>query len=644
MLKQSLLLILIIIFFQLCACGSLEKVQVLGNTSLHDTTNIVAGVGEFFYAAPAEGIFKINENGEQTMISSDKAYYLNCVDEWLYYLVYEPKFKDVIYKLSRDGKEKSLFMEIPPEYNRAGSILVINNWIYFCSNEGLSRINMKNKGIEPVIKELGSIVGVQDEWIFYQTETGIQKFHLDGSNKVVIYEHSGGIQSAILNEERIYAMVLGKDHHKGDLLRMSLDGTDLFQYDTISIWGPLGWSDTEIRVHDGWIYYYLNLNMDDLRRISIDGKTDEVFIKGRIQNVVFAGDWIFFSDYRVNDSWDCMMKLDKTQIIKLCRFDWIGDPQEQNLNAKEEFSNDCSEAKEKVQVLGNTQLYYTSNIVAGGGEFFYAIPTEGIMKINENGEQTMISTDDAHCLNYVGEWLYYIVYKSSIETVYKLSRDGKEKTLFIEIPPEYGYARSILLINNWIYFVNDKGLFRINMENKEIEPIIRESGSIVGVQGEWVLYGTNTEIQKFHLDGSDKVTIYKNSAGIQCAILDGDWIYFVITGRDHYKGDLLRVKLDGTDLFQYDALSIWKPFGWSDTEICIHDGWIYYHLSYRSEGLRRLSIDGSIDEVFIEGRIRDIVFAEDWIFFSDFTIDDPWDYMMMVDKTQIIKLRSLKLD
>ncbi|MCL1982661.1 MAG: DUF5050 domain-containing protein [Clostridiales bacterium] len=181
------------------------------------------------------------------------------------------------------------------------------------------------------------------------------------------------------------------------------------------------------------------------------------------------------------------------------------------------------------------------------------------------------------------------------------------------------------------------------MDSKEIDAVIEEAGAIVGIKNEWVYYETQNEICKFHLDGSNRVSIYESANGIQSAMLDGDWIYIVTNWQDSRRGALQKVRLDGTGLLHFEDIADAKPFGWADMEIRVHDDWVYYSLEVKPGNLYRVSSNGNANEVFIEGHITNVAFADDWIFFEDITIEEPWIYMMKLDKTQKKKLYRLDL-
>jgi hypothetical protein len=301
----------------------IEIVETTGNSSGSNGRVVASGDGAYYYTDPYVGIMKVTKEGAITVLSSDRTNRIHISDGWIYYQIIDGIKENTgsIYMLSTDGGEKAVFLECKPSaYINFSSL--INNWIYFRHEDGMSRINIDSKTIEPIIKgELPSILGAKDEWMYLLSGNIFYKTYLDGSNKTLLFESDEEAYQGRFDGEWIYFTTLtyGMLHDK--LYKMRLDGSDLTAYNQLPYPDRpmLTWGAMSIYVYDGWIYYQSTAMVDiqRLRRIKADSSSYEEFIEGKYLDVAFIDDWIFYRDTNFQEHSVYMMKLDKSEKIKL---------------------------------------------------------------------------------------------------------------------------------------------------------------------------------------------------------------------------------------------------------------------------------------------------------------------------------------
>ncbi|MCL1981636.1 MAG: DUF5050 domain-containing protein [Clostridiales bacterium] len=331
-------------------------------------------------------------------------------------------------------------------------------------------------------------------------------------------------------------------------------------------------------------------------------------------------------------------------VLMSCSCDNINSPIENMAESQNTHENKALARPENAVKFGNVSNNFTLWVAADGDAFYYSSGKD-IKKITSGSEQILLATESSLWINTMDGWLYCDGREKGNPAIYKLSTFGTEQAVIAEFDPSEGNPQHLLVVNNWLYFQNHKGLCRMDLQTEEIEIVFQGSGDRIGVKDEWIYMQQKGKIYKFHLNGSDKALVYGDDY-INYAFLDGDWIYFTSISNasddgNDVNGKLKRIRTDGSDLMEYDQ----QPFGnydtsWAHMYIWVHGGWVYYTYGEISADLRRISPDGDIDELYIEGRIGYVYFAEEWIFFRDYTIGDAGAYMMKLDKSEKVKLCS----
>ena len=130
-LKYIYKIVLITIFFltfSACNSNNIELGYIYGN--LNNEGRLAGSNGWIYYtiSGSGHGLYKMKSDGsEQTKINTDKAFWINIVDDYIYYFNNnDAEQSGGICKLKMDGSNKTLITR-----DVAYSINVIGSWIYY---------------------------------------------------------------------------------------------------------------------------------------------------------------------------------------------------------------------------------------------------------------------------------------------------------------------------------------------------------------------------------------------------------------------------------------------------------------------------------------------------------------------------------
>ena len=122
-----------------------------------------------FYNKYPDGIFKINDDGSEFLITDDLAYSINLKDEWIYYLCLgEDSFKLDVMKIKKDGTNKQLLNTINSTYTR---IFVNGDWLYYSNHDSgksvISKMDFNGENVSVVIDKAIQNFQVTNKYIYY---------------------------------------------------------------------------------------------------------------------------------------------------------------------------------------------------------------------------------------------------------------------------------------------------------------------------------------------------------------------------------------------------------------------------------------------------------------------------------------------
>lgn len=272
-----------------------------------------------------------------------------------------------------------------------GLAAIQGDWIYYCTSEGLFKINIDGTGEQLLFSDATENnciyhINVVGDWVYYENFIeGIRSQYRIKTN---------GTERQLIGDGR-------QTHVIGDALywfdrpigyRMSIDSTDsqiIFQ-ESVS-------SDYTVNIFEDWIYFCIE--GDDgkygIYKIRTDGTEKTCLYSGRTDYLIVDGDFVYFEGYR-----DCnlyRMKLDGSELTLV--FD---DPLEWSFN------------------ISDGWIYYCNQ-----DDFcMYRVRTDGT-------EKQKISSDWANDMCVVGEWIYYKAVVTTETSAYdmqcRIKTDGTER-------------------------------------------------------------------------------------------------------------------------------------------------------------------------------------------------------------------------
>lgn len=273
-------------------------------------------------------------------------------------------------------------------------------------------------------------------------------------------------------------------------------------------------------------------------------------------------------------------------------------------------------------VYGNTQGNISNfGFVAQQGDWIY-YNNNTLYKIKTDGTgKTEVSKDVPTFINVVGDWIYYIESLSGTNKMYKVKSDGTERTKLSDDISLY-----MVVAWDWIYYMNasDQGkLYKMKTDGTSKTKLNNEITLDINVSGGWVYYITQvgsgaSEVHKVRTDGTGLTMIY-GASNMAFLNVSGDYLYFETNDADGKKGDLIKVKNDGTNYstINYDNTAY----------INVSGDWIYFSNLSDGNKLYKMKIDGT-------GTIK--INDDDAAFIN---ISDQWIYYATSSQTDTIKVK-----
>ncbi|MGK0468136.1 MAG: hypothetical protein ACJAX4_003456 [Clostridium sp.] len=262
-------------------------------------------------------------------------------------------------------------------------------------------------------------------------------------------------------------------------------------------------------------------------------------------------------------------------------------------------------------VYGNTQGNISNfGFVAQQGDWIY-YNNNTLYKIKTDGTgKTEISKDVATFINVSGEWVYYIEYLSGTNNMYKVKTDGTKRTKLSDDSSYY-----MVVAWDWIYYMNasDEGsLYKMKTDGTHKTKLNNEVALDVNVSGGWVYYITwvdsgECEIHKVRTNGTG-LTMLSGATNMAFLNVSGDYLYFETNDADGERGDLMKVKIDGTS---------YSTINYDNTEyLNVSGDWIYY--SNLSDGgkLYKMKTDGTGDIKINDDDAIFINIVGEWIYYK----------------------------
>lgn len=445
----------------------------------------------YLYFSQYPYLYRMNNDGTNRVQINSGSYLLNynITEEGIYY---NDHASFSLYFMSHEAKERKQLVTDNPY-----GIHVLGNYIYFTNN------------------------GDSNRWY---------KVRKDGSDKSKF-----GISTAISHVKNIDAdVVLGsKFSLPSEVAAVTVDGEEIIV--------PVEWASDAINtLKTGRTLYTGRVKGTDIEVSLTLNVIDEKLIgntTGNISNRSFAAqneEWVFIYNYRMRP--DGTQKTKYTEDIAL-NLNVIGDTIYYSNNGINKVNSNgtgktriTADSASNVSVVGDW-IYYINR---SDNETLYKIRTNGqdrekltndiirefvasegwiyyrnnsdinkFYKIRTNGTQRVkISEDSPYYINVVGEWIYY---QSTYNTLYKIKKDGSEKTLVTEV----NEWCNLNISGDWMYLRKSDGLTKVSLDGTKSISICSVFPYNINVSGQWIYFESSDTVYRIKADRTVMETVVK---------------------------------------------------------------------------------------------------------------------------------------
>lgn len=273
-----------------------------------------------------------------------------------------------------------------------------------------------------------------------------------------------------------------------------------------------------------WIYFYDNNS--GLYKNKEDGSSMSQLSNNCSGNINVVGDYIYYSGSAMYDE-------SGPGIYKI-KTDGSG-------------KTKISDENPRSLIVVNNTIYYLTTSITNNHDNLYKMNTDG------SGKTILNEEDSIESFNVLGNKIYYINHSDNNE-MYKMNIDGSN---VIKIRDEA--VNEIVADDDWIYFSNDKGIYRIKDDNSKIECIVERPNSYnqFNISQGYIYYGG---LYRAKVDGSEKREIInpdtiklwaKGSMSVEVPNIAGEWMYYkatVFTLGEDMISELYKAKVDGSEI------------------------------------------------------------------------------------------------
>jgi hypothetical protein len=262
-----------------------------GNTSGNlSNIGMAAQEGNWIYCSPRVPIYKLkNDDSGKTQICDDNAWFINVVNDWIYYSNGNDSAK--LYKIRSDGSSRTRLNDEESSY-----ICVLGDWIYYSnsiSKDGhLYKIKTDGSSRTKICDDAIGAIYVADDWIYYINSNDsykLYKIKTDGSSRTKLSDDWIPGSMNVVGDWIYYGN--GSDSFR--LYKIKTDGSGYTILIDDAFW--------DINVVGDWIYYSNNSDNGNLYKIRMDG-TGRTKLYGESSNlgestdwINVVGDWIYFA-------------------------------------------------------------------------------------------------------------------------------------------------------------------------------------------------------------------------------------------------------------------------------------------------------------------------------------------------------------
>lgn len=116
-------------------------------------------------------------------------------------------------------------------------------------------------------------------------------------------------------------------------------------------------------------------------------------------------------------------------------------------------------------IRANNSLSALKIVKQGDWLYYYDIPQNGLFKMKSDGSsKTRLTNGPAWYINVVEDWIYYI--GGDYDSIWRTRTDGSNTSILpLELPSSIDrFISDLTIYNNRLYFLNDMGLFRADLD------------------------------------------------------------------------------------------------------------------------------------------------------------------------------------
>lgn len=505
----------------------------------------------------SSSLYRIKTDGSiNEKLNTDNCSSINISKEWVYYI--NSSDNDKLYKIKKDGSDRTKLTD-----DSVWSIYVgEGDWVYYINssdNNSIYVIGMDGRERTKVTTSSTYWLCASEGWIYYSpVETKeinyprIYKIKKDGSEETCLVS---GKPHEVFVELDAYGDYIYYDTYNSDdaLYRIKKDGTDSSKLtadgEHVGAWdiskNGLLFTST---FYNGYIY-----------KMDLKSKKEAIINSSPALNSKHLAEWILYNDKK-DDLGLTIIKKDRNDYNVL--YDRI---------------------ISKVKITGSTA--------------YFLIQTEdqsNLYKLDiNNPEPKMIAKGNILAYDISNGHIYY--YDSSDQALYSIKTDGTEKK-----PISKNRAEYIQVDGEWIYFtIMDDGIYRMKLDGSEEQKLTTCNwmDSSFKISGDWIYFSDEKSLYRIKTDGTEKTRLYEDIYGIgsMLAIKDGR-IYYentIAEGGDYYGwiNGFYSIKLDGTDK-QTILEATFKSWA-------VDDNFVYYNKIVRDINIMKAKFDGTERRVII---------------------------------------------
>jgi len=653
---------------------------------------IAAKENMIYYLNPSDNnaLTRIDSNfiGKMRISTSEKTpCNISAVGNNIYYL--DKSHPGVLFKANADGtKEQIVTSNNVYTYYILGNVIYYSGGEH-SNNTGIRKIDIDTKADTLVYQETASEIIVKEDWVFFTNNNdgnNIYKVKTDGSQAIKL-STLGGNRNIVIVDSYIFSLIQNNIYITlvdgvsttsigGNTIRnFSVLGNWIYYTDIsetsilhkMSIWGNnnkdfINYPAKSLYISGEYIYITSN-NSYGLRKIRMDdtetqqyGETLTVNTPTMLQPQIWSDEafleWLppnnaaYYEVYRSNTENGGYSLITNTsatnfsdKTVKPGDTYWYRVRAITKLNEESDFSNAISvnvtNAPSETVKRGNTGgNLLNCGWTAADNEYFYYIDwgnfgeTTKIIKINSQGEKTLVI--EGHDLDFfnLNALDGYIYYSDTCQNLYRIKNDGSCKTR-LNTDYKVKYAN---IIGEWIYYCNvddfsqpNTGqIYKMKLDGSNKTSLINKRCTIEGISRSWIYYRDCQDQgarYKMHLDGSGKEKI--NIRFLDSPNFVGDWIYY----SDTFEENIYRIKSDGSNKTKlcYDKVNF----------LNVDNGWIYYTSVNENYKLYKMQLDGTNKTKISDDNCGMIQVIGEWIYYHG---SEGSIYKIKLDGTGKVKI------